>query len=315
VSDASQGPGWWLASDDRWYPPELHPDAIAAREAAAAAAAPASPAGEAAAGEGAAPSPEAGAAGTAGAAAAGTAGTAAAGTAGAGAAGTAAGGRAPAWSVRQASPVDGAQVTAHQQSGWWGPAGSDAYSFGGHSRRRLPGRAVLIVSLAALALAGMGVAAYFLFFRSGNTTAPAGTAGPSASLGQSETGAGRGTTLTMTVTRMLDPAPGVSGVGVSQTPVAFLVTISNSGAVAYNLRNLAFGVSQGSTSSGGTGLTTSAGRPFRQAGTLAAGGTESGWVTGVAVPNAGPVTSFNVAFNAGSATGPSTTVSRDWKTG
>jgi hypothetical protein len=25
VSDASRGPAWWLASDGRWYPPELHP--------------------------------------------------------------------------------------------------------------------------------------------------------------------------------------------------------------------------------------------------------------------------------------------------
>ena len=24
MSDTSQGSGWWLASDDRWYPPELH---------------------------------------------------------------------------------------------------------------------------------------------------------------------------------------------------------------------------------------------------------------------------------------------------
>ena len=24
MSDASQGPGWWIASDGRWYPPELH---------------------------------------------------------------------------------------------------------------------------------------------------------------------------------------------------------------------------------------------------------------------------------------------------
>lgn len=27
VSDVWRGPGWWLASDDKWYPPELHPDA------------------------------------------------------------------------------------------------------------------------------------------------------------------------------------------------------------------------------------------------------------------------------------------------
>jgi hypothetical protein len=25
MSDSSQGPGWWLASDGKWYPPELHP--------------------------------------------------------------------------------------------------------------------------------------------------------------------------------------------------------------------------------------------------------------------------------------------------
>jgi hypothetical protein len=25
VSDLSQGPGWWLATDGRWYPPERHP--------------------------------------------------------------------------------------------------------------------------------------------------------------------------------------------------------------------------------------------------------------------------------------------------
>ena len=25
MSDVSQGPGWWQASDGKWYPPELHP--------------------------------------------------------------------------------------------------------------------------------------------------------------------------------------------------------------------------------------------------------------------------------------------------
>ncbi len=25
-SSVAQGPGWWLASDHKWYPPELHPD-------------------------------------------------------------------------------------------------------------------------------------------------------------------------------------------------------------------------------------------------------------------------------------------------
>ena len=25
MSDSTQGPGWWQASDGKWYPPELHP--------------------------------------------------------------------------------------------------------------------------------------------------------------------------------------------------------------------------------------------------------------------------------------------------
>ena len=27
MSDTPQGPGWWMASDGRFYAPELHPDA------------------------------------------------------------------------------------------------------------------------------------------------------------------------------------------------------------------------------------------------------------------------------------------------
>ena len=26
MSDVSQGPGWWIASDGKWYPPQQHPD-------------------------------------------------------------------------------------------------------------------------------------------------------------------------------------------------------------------------------------------------------------------------------------------------
>src|ERR1035437_6185112 len=26
MSDTSQGPDWWIASDGKWYPPEQHPD-------------------------------------------------------------------------------------------------------------------------------------------------------------------------------------------------------------------------------------------------------------------------------------------------
>ena len=29
MSDGSQGPGWWVASDGRWYAPEQHPNAQA----------------------------------------------------------------------------------------------------------------------------------------------------------------------------------------------------------------------------------------------------------------------------------------------
>jgi hypothetical protein len=29
MSDVSQGPGWWRASDDKWYAPERHPDDVA----------------------------------------------------------------------------------------------------------------------------------------------------------------------------------------------------------------------------------------------------------------------------------------------
>lgn len=30
MSDTAQGEGWWIASDDKWYPPETHPDYVAA---------------------------------------------------------------------------------------------------------------------------------------------------------------------------------------------------------------------------------------------------------------------------------------------
>lgn len=30
MSDTSQGEGWWIAADDKWYPPEQHPDYVAA---------------------------------------------------------------------------------------------------------------------------------------------------------------------------------------------------------------------------------------------------------------------------------------------
>ena len=33
MSDVTQGPGWWIASDGKWYPPELHPAARAKAQA------------------------------------------------------------------------------------------------------------------------------------------------------------------------------------------------------------------------------------------------------------------------------------------
>ena len=30
MADVSQGPGWWIASDGKWYPPHLHPSAVQA---------------------------------------------------------------------------------------------------------------------------------------------------------------------------------------------------------------------------------------------------------------------------------------------
>ncbi len=36
MSDVSQGQGWWIASDGKWYPPELHPSVRAQPEAAVA---------------------------------------------------------------------------------------------------------------------------------------------------------------------------------------------------------------------------------------------------------------------------------------
>lgn len=43
MSDTSQGPGWWQASDGKWYAPELHPDRLTATTRAPAAQAPVSP--------------------------------------------------------------------------------------------------------------------------------------------------------------------------------------------------------------------------------------------------------------------------------
>jgi uncharacterized RDD family membrane protein YckC len=30
MADVSQGPGWWIASDGRWYPPHMHPSVVQA---------------------------------------------------------------------------------------------------------------------------------------------------------------------------------------------------------------------------------------------------------------------------------------------
>jgi hypothetical protein len=47
MSDVSQGPGWWQASDAKWYPPESHPAAAGQAPTAAAGQAPTAAAGQA----------------------------------------------------------------------------------------------------------------------------------------------------------------------------------------------------------------------------------------------------------------------------
>jgi hypothetical protein len=43
MSDKPEGPGWWIASDGQWYPPELHPTGAAEPRAGAPASAPVEP--------------------------------------------------------------------------------------------------------------------------------------------------------------------------------------------------------------------------------------------------------------------------------
>jgi hypothetical protein len=43
MSDKPEGPGWWIASDGQWYPPELHPTGAAESRAGAPASAPVEP--------------------------------------------------------------------------------------------------------------------------------------------------------------------------------------------------------------------------------------------------------------------------------
>jgi hypothetical protein len=43
MSDKPEGPGWWIASDGKWYPPELHPSAGGESPAGAPAAPPTQP--------------------------------------------------------------------------------------------------------------------------------------------------------------------------------------------------------------------------------------------------------------------------------
>jgi hypothetical protein len=311
MSDSSQGDGWWIASDGKWYAPELHPTAVATSEAEAAiAAALAGPAT-------AQPT---------------TAQPAATQTPAAAQQAPAQGPPAqsqyqyqqPTWGQPAAGP---AQQSAAPRS-WGIPAGGTGtggeFTFGGNAGRRkgLHGRAlVAAVAFAVVVLGGVGVGVYFVTRPS--TTSPGGAVvgangSHTAAMGQSVTERVNGTTVTMTISKILNPAPGAQGVGpqanqsFSGTPVAFLVTFANSGSTAFALRNLVFGVAQANTFNGSLGYTTTAGPTFRQSGTLAAGATDSGWVTTIAAAGAGPVTSINVTFNSATATSGFTTVYCDW---
>ena len=245
MSETQEGPGWWMASDHKWYPPHLHPDVLGARQAVTIT------------------------------------------------------------TAQHPQPQPQPQVA--QQ--WGMPAGAawDGVAFGGKTARRTPARRVLLVAV-LIVLAGAGVLAYLLTRSS--------TGGHSAAIGQPLTVEVDGTTLTMTISQLRNPAPGPTfPAGVPGVLVAFFVTLTDDGSSRYDLGELAFGLSQGNSSGGGAGLPTSAGQPFRQSGALSPGTTETGWVTGIIDVGAGPVTSVNVAFNARTAASPSAVVSRVWNVG
>jgi len=279
VSEVSQGPGWWVASDGKWYPPESHP---ATREA---------------------PPVQS------------------------------------QWhsmgdpARHQASPGPVETLVAPQVERAPGMGNQDEAFFAGKPRasstngarpahgKRTSRRPLVLLLVLVLLLAG-GAGYYFLIRKSSttpsagttSTSGPQGTVAPGSrpAVGQSILLTVNGTTIKMTISRSLDPAPDRTALIAGNVTVAAYVTVTNRGRKGYALNNLAIGVSQGGASTGGDTSPTSAGAAFRQSGTLAPGASESGWLTSVASTKAGPVTAWNVVLNAKSAKSPASAVATSW---
>ena len=178
-----------------------------------------------------------------------------------------------------------------------------------------------LVILLVLLLLVAGGAAYYLIHKSStpaagttSSTPPHGTVGPGSKpvLGQSIIEHVNGTTIKMTITKILDPAPDGTTLDAGNVTVAAYATVTNSGHKAYALNNLAVGMSQGSESTGGDTSPTTAGAAFRQSGTLAPGASDSGWLTRVASAKGGRITAVNVVLNSETARSPLTAVATSW---
>jgi hypothetical protein len=148
---------------------------------------------------------------------------------------------------------------------------------------------------------------------SARTTGSSGESSTPA-LGQSSTVAVDGTTLSMTITKTLRPAP----LGVSQrvetkgrVGIAAYVTVTNSGRRSYSLTKLVFGLTVGALSVGGVGYDTTAGSALPRTGHLAPGATAAGWVTQLG-PASGRIRSVSCAFDVHSGTSAWKTVFRIW---
>jgi hypothetical protein len=279
VSEVSKGPGWWVASDGKWYPPESHP---AAREA------PPVQAQWHSMGDPSRHPPTASAVDTL---------------------------VAP-QGVRD--PGMGSQEEAFFAGKPRSGSTNGARPAHGKSKSRRP-----LVLLLVLVLLLAGGAGYYFLIRKSSTpsagTSSSTTSGSHATRGTSyldgQQRVGRpvsvpvdGTSLKMTVSKLLDPAPDRSKVAARNVAVAAYATVTNTGHKAYALSNLGISVLQGDTSAGsnvgfGGFKATTAGAALRLTGSLAPGASESGWMTGLGTRSAGPVTSWDVVFNARAAAG------------
>jgi hypothetical protein len=178
-------------------------------------------------------------------------------------------------------------------------AAADSFSAGAPAAARPRRSSRLLAALGALVVIGVVV---YLLAGPGN--------GSSGSSGSQQTVSAEGTSVTMTLSQLLDPAPVAPTFPFTsaEVVVAVYVTLKNVGSSPYPLDDLAFGIVQAQSSGSGVGQFTSAGPALPQTGTLEPGASVSGWVTSIAEP--GPVTGISVGFNARTATSPADAVSR-----